>query len=360
MRDNYKLPITHSILILTSCICLSSYPSRTIAATTNPAPIPPTILTPGIKHPEVQVIQVQLKALGYYNGLIDGEYNGSTQKAVTRFQQEKGLRRVDGIADWATRQDLKDVLIEKINCNSSPTTSDTKNIQSQPQAEYTLWLRLISLGILGSLCLFYYFIQKLGDTKPVLESENLEKPLLSASSQNNPKFFLNPAQTLPPLQSLNSPELLLHQQNSVLPTITLFDKFMEELQSDDTTKRRKAIWNIGQKGDSRAVQPLVELLMNADSQQNGLILSALAEIGIRTLKPMNRALAISIQSENPQVRQNAIRDLVRLYDMMAQMSQILRHALEDTDPEVQATARYALNQINRLRVVPDQQRLTEN
>jgi HEAT repeat protein len=135
---------------------------------------------------------------------------------------------------------------------------------------------------------------------------------------------------------------------------------MEELQSDDATKRRKAIWNIGQKGDSRAVQPLVELLMSADSQQNGLILSALAEIGIRTLKPMNRALALSIQSENPQVRQNAIRDLVRLYDMMAQMSQILRHALEDTDPEVQATARYALNQINRLRVVPDQQRFTEN
>ena len=100
--------------------------------------------------------------------------------------------------------------------------------------------------------------------------------------------------------------------------------------------------------------------MSADSQQNGLILSALAEIGIRTLKPMNRALAISIQSENPQVRQNAIRDLVRLYDMMAQMSQILRHALEDTDPEVQATARYALNQINRLRVVPEQQSFTEN
>ena len=255
MRDNYQLPITRSILILTSCICLSSFPSRTIAATINPAPIPPTILTPGIKDPEVQVIQVQLKALGYYNGLIDGEYSPSTKNSVTRFQQEKGLKRVDGIADWATRQVLKDVLVEKTNCNSSSVPSNPKNTQSQSQPEYTLWLRLISLGILGSLCIFYYLIQKLGDTKPVIESENLEKPLLSGSSQNHPKFFLNPAQTLPSLHSLNSPELLLNQQNSVLPTITLFDKFMEELQSDDTTKRRKAIWNIGQKGDSREVQP---------------------------------------------------------------------------------------------------------
>ncbi len=360
MRDNYQLPITRSILILTSCICLSLFPSRTIAAKTNPAPSQATILTPGTKDPEVQVIQVQLKALGYYNGAIDGEYNRSTRKAVTRFQQEKGLKRVDGIADWATRQDLKDVLREKINCDSSSTDRKPKNTQSQSQPEYTLSLRLISLGILGSLVICYYLAQKLGDSKPLLKSKNLEKPLLSASSQDSPKFFLNPAPTIPSLHSLNSAELLLSQQNSLLPTIPLFDKFMEELQSDDTTKRRKAIWNIGQKGDSRAVQPLVELLMNADSQQNSLILSALAEIGIRTLKPMNRALAISIQSENPQVRQNAIRDLVRLYDIMAQMSQILRHALEDTDPEVQATARYALNQINRLRVVPDQQRFTEN
>ncbi|MTJ53741.1 peptidoglycan-binding protein [Anabaena sp. UHCC 0253] len=360
MRDKYQLPITNSILILTSCICLSSYPSRIMAATTNPAPTPVTILTPGTKDPEVQVIQVQLKALGYYNGIIDGEYGLSTQNAVAQFQQQKGLKRADGIADWATRQDLKNVLVEKTNCNVSSIVSNPETTQSQPQTEYTLWLRLISVGILGSLCLFYYLIQKLGETKPVIESENLANPLLSASNQNNPKYFLNPAPTLPSLHSLNSPELILKPQNSALPTIGFFDTFMEELQSDDATKRRKAIWNIGQKGDSRAVQPLVELLMSADSQQNGLILSALAEIGIRTLKPMNRALALSIQSENPQVRQNAIRDLVRLYDMMAQMSQILRHALEDTDPEVQATARYALNQINRLRVVPDQQRFTEN
>jgi HEAT repeat protein len=117
---------------------------------------------------------------------------------------------------------------------------------------------------------------------------------------------------------------------------------------------------LGQQGDSRAIQHLVDLMIDADSQENSLILAALAEIGIRTLKPMNRALAISIQDENPQVRQNAIRDLTRIYDMMSQMSQMLRHALDDPDPDVQATARYALIQMNRMRSLPEQQGLTED
>jgi vesicle coat complex subunit len=99
-------------------------------------------------------------------------------------------------------------------------------------------------------------------------------------------------------------------------------------------------------------------MMDADSQQRSLILAALGEIGIRTLKPMNRALAISLQDESPQVRQNAIRDLTRIYDMMTQISHLLRHALEDPDPEVQSTARYALAQINRIRTVPEPENLS--
>ncbi len=74
---------------------------------------------------------------------------------------------------------------------------------------------------------------------------------------------------------------------------------------------------------------------------------------------MNRALAISIQNDSPQVRQNAIRDLTRVYDMMSQISQMLKHALEDPDPEVQSTARYALNQIHRMRVISEQDSLPE-
>ena len=93
-------------------------------------------------------------------------------------------------------------------------------------------------------------------------------------------------------------------------------------------------------------------MVDADSQQRSLILAALAEINTRTLKPMNRALAISLQDESPQVRQNAIRDLTRVYDMMAQMSQILSHAVRDPDADVRSTAKYALSQMNRIRALP--------
>ncbi|MBR8837696.1 MAG: peptidoglycan-binding protein, partial [Stigonema ocellatum SAG 48.90 = DSM 106950] len=48
------------------------------------------------------------------------------------------------------------------------------------------------------------------------------------------------------------------------------------------------------------------------------------------------------------------RDLTRVYDSMSQMSQMLSHAAQDPDVEVQATARYALSQMNRIRALPTQ------
>jgi vesicle coat complex subunit len=61
---------------------------------------------------------------------------------------------------------------------------------------------------------------------------------------------------------------------------------------------------------------------------------------------MNQALAISLQDKNPQVRKNAIRDLTRIYDLMSQISQMLRHAMDDSDADVQETAKWALSQLN--------------
>lgn len=146
-----------------------------------------------------------------------------------------------------------------------------------------------------------------------------------------------------------SQEFIAPEIAGKLTKVNIIDELVSDLRSPDPNKRRKAIWDLGQQGDSRAIQPLVDLLIDADSQQRSLILGALSEIGTRTLKPMNRALAISLQDESPEVRQNAIRDLTRVYDMMTQLSQMLYHATEDPDPNVQATARYALSQFNRLR-----------
>jgi HEAT repeat protein len=177
----------------------------------------------------------------------------------------------------------------------------------------------------------------------------------------------------PPLQELDvtppnpqaattsqPPTLLPPTTTSRLAKVNIVDELLKDLSSPDPTKRRKAIWDLGQQGDSRAIQPLVDLMIDADSQQRSLILAALTEIGIRTLKPMNQALAMSLQHESPQVRQNAIRDLTRIYDMMAQISQMLCHAVQDPDAEVQATARYALAQMNRIRSLPSQDKPSKN
>ena len=194
-----------------------------------------------------------------------------------------------------------------------------------------------------------------------MQSEISETKSLSEANKNpmispSPETVTNPETATPPFTT----QLLLPEKTSRLAKLNIVDELIQDLRSSDPTKRRKAIWDLGQQGDSRAIQPMVDLMIDADSQESSLILAALAEIGIRTLKPMNRGLAMSLQDESPQVRQNAIRDLTRVYDMMGQMSQMLQHALDDPDAEVQATARYALTQMNRMRGLPEQQSLPED
>ncbi len=135
-----------------------------------------------------------------------------------------------------------------------------------------------------------------------------------------------------------------------LPQVGAVENLLKEIQNPDPVKRRKAIWDLGQWGDTRAVQPLVDLMIEADSKQRSLILSALSEIGTRTIKPMSRALAISLQDDNVDVRKNAIRDLTRIYDLVAQVSQMVQKcALDDPEVEVRETAAWALKQLNRIR-----------
>lgn len=149
--------------------------------------------------------------------------------------------------------------------------------------------------------------------------------------------------------SISSQQDLAIGETTRLSKVSIADELIKDLQSLDRGKRSKAIWELGQRGDSQAVQPLVDLMIDSDSKQRSLVLAALSEIGVRTLKPLNRALAISLQDDNPEVRKNAIRDLTRIYDQVTQISQLLRHATEDSDTEVQETARWALNQVGRIR-----------
>jgi hypothetical protein len=168
------------------------------------------------------------------------------------------------------------------------------------------------------------------EPKPISETE-----VASTPEVQNPE----------PLKSV----AIAHGPTTRMPKVSVMDVLVHDLRSSDPAKRQKAIWELGRRGDSRAVQPLVDLLVDSDSRQRSLVLSALSEISTRTLKPMSRALAISMQDENADVRKNAIRDLTRIYDTLTNISQLLHSACEDPDPEVQETAKWAIGQINRIK-----------
>lgn len=143
---------------------------------------------------------------------------------------------------------------------------------------------------------------------------------------------------------------ITHKNNYSWPEVNIVEQLIHELQNFDPNKRHQAIWKLGQKGDSRAVQPLVNLLIDSDSKQQSLILATLSEIGTRTLRPMNRALAISLQNDNAEVRKNAIRDLTRIYELIIQSTNLLQQAEYDSDPEVEETAKWALKKLNRTNI----------
>lgn len=214
---------------------------------------------------------------------------------------------------------------------ASSTTPECSNVLL-PNQPAVLWWSLVLIGVLGAT----------GGLLYLLRFGKAEK---TGNPDQSDKFY----QTSKTATGQPPTDLLAVEKPSRLAKINIVEELIKELRSPDRTKRQKAIWDLGQQGDSRSVQPLVELMLDSDSQQRSLILAALAEIGTRTLQPMNRALAISLQDESAEVRKNAIRDLTRTYELMVQISQLLCHAVEDPDAEVQETARWALSQMNRIR-----------
>lgn len=172
-------------------------------------------------------------------------------------------------------------------------------------------------------------------------------PAPSALPQNGKQSTEPPSSSSLDVQHQSMP--IANQAEPRVAKVNIIDELIQDLHRPDPELRRKAIWELGQRGNSAAVQPLVNLLAEADSHEQSLVLAALAEISSQTLKPMNRAVAIALQNENSEVRKNAIRDLTRIYDSLNQVGRMLGHAAVDEDPEVRQTADWALKQLNKMR-----------
>ena len=124
-------------------------PTATPAAT-------PTVLRFGSQGKAVRELQTSLKKLGYYTGLVDGDFGESTKRAVTAFQRANGLT-ADGIAGKATLDMLNgSVATAKPTATPRPKATATPKLATSVSlkrgsrgSEVTrMQTRLISLGYL--------------------------------------------------------------------------------------------------------------------------------------------------------------------------------------------------------------------
>ena len=129
-------------------------------------------------------------------------------------------------------------------------------------------------------------------------------------------------------------------------TIDLVFELIQDLQKSNETTRYKAIWELAQKSDSRAIAPLIRLIPQANSAEKSLILEAITQITNRSIKSTHKVLLDSFHDPNPQVRKNAIRDSTILYQLTSEVTRHLAQLLEDTNPEVRQTAHWAWKQLN--------------
>lgn len=180
-------------------------------------------------------------------------------------------------------------------------------------------------------------------------SASASTPNASALSLATPSLPLESQSSGPPAST--EPVVAIELDSTTrIPHLKKPHIHLESLDSLDPATRRKAIWQLGQTGTTDAIQPLVNLMLKVDSQQRSLILAAISEIGVRTLKPLSSALMTSMQDDSSDVRKNAIRDITRLYQLLGQVTSVLRHATHDSDDEVRQTACWALDQLHSLRL----------
>jgi hypothetical protein len=138
---------------------------------------------------------------------------------------------------------------------------------------------------------------------------------------------------------------LLSQINDRSTNIDLF-KPLGKFQQGDRALRQKTIWQLAIAGDTRSIEPLIELMLRVDYLDRDLISKAIAQILHRSFKPVNDDLFEALQDKNSEIRKSAIDDLTVLYGFVSPMTRHLVQMQQDPDPEVSQAAIQALQQLN--------------
>jgi tetratricopeptide (TPR) repeat protein len=293
-----------------------------------------------------------------YDDYMERGYKANQEKdyqTALNYFQKAANERPD---DFYARQALRNVQ-KLIQREVNPSPPDSPSVEKDAQSIFLLIL-IFTTAIISS-CLILVIVglfkskssdKKIEKLEKVLEKFKVNTPnklmIESAENQDNNQIskIESTQEKSNDSQQFNS-NIVSLQQTFPMSKPDPVQQLLLNLEEHDSKKRRKAIWELAQKGDSRAVKPLIHKMINADSYERTLILEALSQINTSSMKTMNQALLLSLQDDNPQVRKNAIRDLTKIYDLINQIYPLINHAaLNDDDEEVKEIANWALQKFS--------------
>ena len=261
------------------------------------------------------------------------------------------------------------------NSSELPVESAPKNLN------HNLLLSAIAVtGIFSAILLLLLFKKvevNLNDKPSDSPAENalddtviIQKPesLTNGSSENNTQSLeqsqLQDTVILPPYISQSSTEHQEQTQDTVIvpphispakistATTNGVSELIREIQKGDHKISPQILEKLSQSSDLSTMLLLVELITEADSQQRSLILEAMRNITNSILKPMNQVLILSLGDENSQVKQNAIKDLTSIYEVMLQVTERLSQTVNDSEQKLPETAQWALQQLKQMPETP--------
>ncbi|WP_408009339.1 C40 family peptidase [Pseudalkalibacillus sp. A8] len=106
--------------------------SKPVEQNVSSSPEETSVLDRGDRGQEVESLQTELEALGYYTYNLDGIFGPITEKAVKDFQAEQGLT-VDGLAGPETLEALSSTSTNSVDVQSTSDTSASDDQASESE-----------------------------------------------------------------------------------------------------------------------------------------------------------------------------------------------------------------------------------
>lgn len=237
------------------------------------------------------------------------------------------------------------------NIENILSRNNSNNFSENDSLVTVLLIAVIILIIFIAITLIIISLRliNLTENKPLKNQERKTESLTPVINNKSPQLPSSSGQLVQRIKP-ESAENIDHSDET--------KNLIRQLLQVNGNDRNKIIWRLATGADSRAIQPLLDIMSKGNSREKSLILEAISQIAFNTLKPINEALIISLQDEQAEVRKNAIRDVTKLYELITQIQPlILQTAYHDPDPEVKEVAHLSLQQLGLVNQVLQQNNL---